>query len=144
MTEVVKVCISLNAFPGSPEDDGTRACGVGSCAEQVTFWCMTSDEWVCYMHGQLLLKQEWGVLGQPSLVVEAPLGVVEGEQPTEREMDAARWIGKAKYLLGVVRLQGNLMVGNTAQLCDELLSVPWPAATENWDVSIPSFGKTDV
>ena len=74
------VRIALGPFPDSSDDiiqrrDGVRrGCGVIGCQAQITFWCATSNEWVCYLHGQLLLREEWNAWDS-SLEVEGPLQV---------------------------------------------------------------------
>ena len=74
------VRIALGPFPGSSDDviqrrNGVRrGCGVEGCLAQVTFWCISSGEWVCYLHGQLLLREEWNAWDN-SLEVEGPLQV---------------------------------------------------------------------
>lgn len=74
------VRIALGPFPGSSDDviqrrnNVRRGCGVEGCLAQVTFWCITSNEWVCYQHGQLLLCEEWNAWDN-SLEIEGPLQV---------------------------------------------------------------------
>ena len=52
-----KIKIALNMFP---EANG-QACGMTGCKALVTFWCELSQEYVCYQHGCLQLREEWEV-----------------------------------------------------------------------------------
>ena len=94
------VRIALGPFPGSSDDiiqrrEGVRrGCGVEGCLAQVTFWCKTSNEWVCYTHGQLLLREEWNAWDN-SLEIEGPLQVYTVNRGVEmdrlfKEVDNAR------------------------------------------------------
>ena len=61
--------IAITHWYGSSEwchakDDGTLIqCAVIGCHEQVLFRNPEAEDWVCFLHGQLTLRQQWDKWG---------------------------------------------------------------------------------
>lgn len=62
----------------------TERCGVSGCPDPVLFWCQSSREWVCFPHGYLVLKEEWGLLGRGNLEVHGEVKVAVPQVKSRR------------------------------------------------------------
>lgn len=64
-----------------PGNQDQVRCGVIGCDRRVLFWCRNSTEWVCYEHGALLLREEWGYQDTPDgLLVDGTLSPVHSDK----------------------------------------------------------------
>ena len=70
------VRIALAPFPGSPEaifakDAGKLPqCAIVGCQAQVLFRDEEHEQWVCYLHGQLVLREQWDVQTRNDVEIE--------------------------------------------------------------------------
>ena len=86
------VRIALAPFPGSPEaifarrDGKLPQCAVEGCQAQVLFRDEEHEQWVCYQHGQLVLRGQWDVQSRHDVEIE---GEVKGIRLSGRPTDGS-------------------------------------------------------